>query len=183
MENKILALIASFLAMSFVVVSYFVKKKSLYLLFQALCIVFLITSYFFTVQFFAMVGLAVGLLRTFVFFVYEKKDKQAPLWIACGLAILTLASYFIVNFWVLGQSDPLDSLLLIALVGYAFIFRIRDMKTVRLTMPVPTALCILYNSLSGAALFASLSYTFELTANVLSIYKYHISTKGKKEQV
>ena len=120
MENKVLALLAGFIAMGFVVTSYFVKKKSLYLLFQALCIVFLITSYFFTVQFFAMVGLAVGLVRTYVYFVYEKKDIQAPVWIAFTLSGATLASYFIVNFWILKQSNPLDILLVVALILYVF---------------------------------------------------------------
>ena len=180
MENKVLALFASFIAMSFVVTSYFVKKKSMYLLFQALCIIFLVISYFFTVQFFAMVGLGVGLIRTFVFFAYEKKDKPAPIWTACGLALLTLTSYFTVNFWILKEAQPLDILLLVGLIMYAFIFRIRDLKTVRFTMPVPTVLCILYNTLSGAALFVSLSYTFELAANVVSIYKDHILPKEKR---
>lgn len=78
MENQTLALIASFIAMAFVVMAYFVKKKAYYLLCQLLCIVFLVVSYFFTVQFFAMIGLAVGLLRTVTFFVYENKEKQAP---------------------------------------------------------------------------------------------------------
>ena len=73
MDNRILALIASFIAMAFVILSYFVKKKAYYLLFQLLCIVCLIISYFFSLQFFAMIGLAVGLFRTITFFVYEKK--------------------------------------------------------------------------------------------------------------
>ncbi|MBO5754430.1 MAG: YgjV family protein, partial [Clostridia bacterium] len=68
MDNPILALITSFFAMSFVVTSYFMKKKEKYLLFQFLCIVFLIISYFFTEQFFAMVGLVIGLGRTLTFF-------------------------------------------------------------------------------------------------------------------
>ena len=183
MENKVLALLASFIAMNFVVTSYFVKKKSLYLLFQALCIIFLVISYFFTVQFFAMIGLAVGLLRTLVFFAYEKKEKQAPILVAFLLSALTVASYFAVNYGILKQADSLDVILLIALILYPFIFRIRDLKTVRFTMPVPTALCILYNTLSGAALFASLTYLFELTANVVSVYKYYILPKEKKEQL
>ena len=51
MENQTLALIASFIAMAFVIMAYFVKKKAYYLLCELLCIVFLVISYFFTVQF------------------------------------------------------------------------------------------------------------------------------------
>ena len=77
MENKVLSLIASFIALAFVIMSYFMKNKSLYLVCQAICIIFLIASYFFTVQFFAMIGLGVGLMRTVTFFMFEKNGKKA----------------------------------------------------------------------------------------------------------
>lgn len=174
MDNPILALIASFIAMSFVVSSYFVKNKSLYLIFQASCISFLMISYFFTVQFFAVIGLAIGLFRALVFFVYEKKDKVAPLWVAVAISAVTLASYFIVNFGILKNVQPYDVLCLLSLVLYAFIFRVRDLKKVRFMMLAPTILSLLFNTLTHAALFASLTYVFELTANVVSIFRYHI---------
>ncbi len=174
MDNPILALLASFIAMVFVVCAYFVKKKSLYLMFQASCIVFLIISYFFTVQFFAMVGLAIGLMRALTFFGYEHKNKNAPLWLAFAFSAATLASYFIINLWILKTAQPLDLLCLAGLIMYAFIFRIRDLKTVRFAMLAPTVLSILFNTLTQAALFTSLTYVFELTANVVSIFRYHI---------
>lgn len=174
MDNPILELIASFIAMAFVVCAYFVKKKSLYLMFQALCIVFLIISYFFDCNFFAMVGLGIGLARALIFFVYEQKDKTAPLWLAFVISAATVASYFIVNLGILKTAQPYDILCLTGLVMYAFIFRIRNLKIVRFTMLVPTVLSILYNTLIGAAIFASLTYVFELTANVVSIFRYHI---------
>ena len=174
MKTPTLAFIASFIAMSFVVCAYFVKKKSLYLSFQALCIVFLIVSYFFECNFFAMIGLAIGLARSLIFFAYEHKDKVAPIWLAFALAAATLASYFIVNLAILKTAKPMDILCLVALVAYVFIFRVRDLKIVRFTMLAPTILSILYNTLVGAAIFTSLTYVFELTANVVSIFRYHI---------
>lgn len=174
MDNPILSLIASFIAMAFVILAYFVRKKSMYLMFQALCIVFLIISYFFSLQFFAMVGLTIGLARSLTFFAYENKDKDAPLWLSAILAGATLASYFIVNLGILGTAQPLDILCVLALMMYAFIFRIRNLKVVRFTMLVPTVLSILFNILTHAAIFATLTYAFELCANVVSIFKYHI---------
>lgn len=174
MDNPILALITSFLAMSLIVISYFVRKKEHYLLFQLLGIVFLIVSYFFSVQFFAMIGMVVGAFRTVTFFLYEKKGKKAPLAWAFLFSALSLASYLVVNLVILGSARPLDLLFLVGLVGYAFIFRIRSLKTVRFTMFVPLLLCVLYNALSDAAFFTTLSYTFELIANVVSIFKYHV---------
>ena len=181
MENPTLALIASFIAMAFVVASYFVKKKEYYLLCQLLCIAFLVVSYFFSVQFFAMVGLAVGFLRTITFFIYEKKGKKSPLYWSFVLAGLTILSYFIVNLVILKTAQPLDILCVLALVGYAFIFRIRNLKIVRYTMIFPTILSILFNLLTSAALFATLTYVFELSANVVSIFKYHVFNKESKE--
>ena len=177
MENPTLALIASFIAMAFVVASYFVKKKEYYLLCQLLCIAFLVVSYFFTVQFFAMIGLAVGLFRTVTFFVYENKDKQAPIGWSFLFSGLTIASYFFVNFGILKAAQPLDVLCVLALSMYAFIVRVRNLKIVRFTMPVPTVLSILFNILTHAALFATLTYVFELCANVVSIFKYHVFGK------
>lgn len=76
MENQTLTLIASFIAMTFVISAYFMKQKAYYLLCELLCVVFLIVSYFFSVQFFAMIGLAVGFFRTVTFFLYEKKKSK-----------------------------------------------------------------------------------------------------------
>ncbi len=180
MENEVLALIASFIAMAFVVCSYFVKKKELYLLFQFLCIVFLIISYFFSLEFFAMVGLVIGLIRTLTFFLYEKKGKLAPIVWPIIFSTASLASYFIINLWILGTVKPIDILFLVGLILYAFIFRIRDLKIVRFTMLVPTSLSVLYNILASAPIFAILSYSFELVANIASILKYHVIKPKQK---
>lgn len=181
MDHKILALIASFFAMTFVVISYFVRKKEKYLLFQFLCIVFLIISYFFNAQYFAMVGLVIGLGRTLTFFLYERRGTRAPILWAVLFAFLSLASYLIINLWILGTAQPLDLLFLVGLIGYAFIFRIRSLKAVRFLMLAPTLLSVLFNLLTDAPLFALLSYSFELLANVVSIFKYHVFGKKKVE--
>ncbi|MBO7170157.1 MAG: YgjV family protein [Clostridia bacterium] len=180
MDNPILALITSFFAMSFVVTSYFMKKKEKYLLFQFLCIVFLIISYFFTEQFFAMVGLVIGLGRTLTFFLYERKGKNASILWAFLFSGLSLASYLIINLLILGDAQPLDILFLVGLIGYAFIFRIRNLTTGRFLMLIPTFLSVMFNVLTDAALFATLSYTFELSANILSILKFHVFAKKEK---
>lgn len=182
MESRVLAIIAGFIAMAFIAIAYFVKKKEYYLLFQLLCIIFLIISYFFTAQYFAMVGLAVGLFRTVTFYVYESKDKKAPLYWPFIFSVLTLTSYLVVNYCILKTAEPLDVLCLIALIMFAFIFRIRNLKIVRFTMLIPTVLSILFNLLTQAVLFATLTYVIEFSANVVSIFKYHVFNKETKKQ-
>lgn len=182
MENQTLSMLAGFIALVFVVISYFVKNKTLYLLFQSLCIAFLVLSYFFNVQFFAMVGIGISLCRTIVFFLYEHNGKDAPLWWPFVFSALTIASYFIINLGILGTAQPLDILCVGACILYAFVFRIRNLKVVRFTVLAPIILSILFNTLTNAALFVTISYIFELTADVVSIFKYHILGTHKEVQ-
>ena len=166
-----------FVAMALIIASYFVKNKSGFLLFQSLGIVFLMVSYLLEGLYFAMIGLGIGLQRALVYFVYEKKDKQAPIAWAFVFAGLTLAVYFIVNIWVLRSARIEDIVYLVGLALYAFVFRIRDLEVMRYTATIPTALSILYTVLCRATPFVVLSYIFELSANIAAILKYHVFAK------
>ena len=84
---------------------------------------------------------------------------------------------------ILKTTKPWDVLCEFVLVMYAFISRIRNLKIVRFTMLIPTLLSILFNVLTRAAIFATLTYVFELCANVVSIFKYHVFNKQGKEKV
>ena len=179
MYNYTLSMIVSFIAMSLITISYFLKKKSLYLSFQASGIVFLILSFFFTEQFFAMIGLTIGLARTLTFFLYEKNDKNAPLYLSFLFAIVTVAVYFIVNLGILKTAKPLDILYLIGLIFYAFTFRIRSLTTMRFVTIAPTLLNVFYSVLIHSTPFVIISYAFECGANLTAILKYNILEKQK----
>ena len=181
MWREVLSFLTSFIAMALIASSYFFTAKKTYLFFQSLGIVFLISSYLFGGQYFAMVGLFVGLLRTLTYYAFERNGKLAPMELAVFFSVLTVVSYGFVNFFLLKTSQPLDLLCLTALVLYAFIFRIKDLKKLRFLVLLPTALSIAYNALIGAAVFTVVSYCFELGANILSIFKYHIFKRTKKE--
>lgn len=172
----------SFVAMLFIAVSYFVKSKGGYLLFQAFGMLFLMASYLLCGEYFAMIGLGVGLLRALVFFAYEKRNKTAPLVWAFVFAGMTVGVYLTVNICILQKTDIRDAVYLVSLVLYAFVFRIRDVETMRYAVTIPTSLAVLYNVLCRATTFVILSYTFELGANILSILKNHVFTKTKEVQ-
>lgn len=179
MYNEKIALYASFIAMLLIVSSYFYRKKSLYLLFQAVGMTFLMASYLFDKEYFAMIGLGVGLFRALTFYVYEKRDKLAPVFWSFLCALLTVACYFLVNIGVQKTAKPLDILYLCSLILYAFVFRIRDMKKMRLAVLAPTGLAVLYNALIKSSPFVVISYAFEAAANLVAILKYDIFTKEK----
>ncbi len=179
-DNSTLGMLISFIAMAFAMISYFVKNKRMYLVFQATCIVFLVLSYGVIGQFFAMIGLFISLIRALVFFWYENKDKRAPIWISVAISIATCAAYVVVNLMILKTARPLDLLLLCASIMYAFIFRVRNLELVRYTMLMPTVLSVVYNALISAPIFLVLSYGFEGIANAVSILRYHIIPRYKK---
>ena len=59
--------------------SYFFKKKSLYLIVQGTGITLLMVSYVLLKEYFAMVGLVIGLVRMLVYLFYEQKNKETPI--------------------------------------------------------------------------------------------------------
>lgn len=184
MYNQTLALLVSFIAMVLIASAYFVKNKNAYLAFQALGIVGLILSYFFLENYFAMVGLTLALGRTLVYFAYEKKDKLAPITVPIVVTFLTVCSYCIINLGILKTAKLWDILFIVGCTCYAFAFRIRNMKTLRFFMLIPTAVSLSYNIVAQSAIFACLSYVFELCANIVSIVKYHvIQPKKQKESI
>ena len=172
MDIPFLAYLSSFIGMFLVVSSYFFKNKKLYLLFQFLAIIFLILSFFFSVEFVAMIGLIVGLFRTFVYFIYEKNDLTAPIIWPFIFAILTIGSYFLGSYLKTENKSFYDILYVLALILFACIFRIRNIKIVRYTCLIPLSLSVVYTILISAPIFNVLSYSFELTANVVSIVLY-----------
>ncbi|MBR2340995.1 MAG: YgjV family protein [Clostridia bacterium] len=181
MENATLSFIAGLFAMALIVISYFTDKKTLYLILQASSIVFLILSYLFISEFFAMVGLSVGLGRALTFFVYENKNKPAPLWLSFLFSALTLLAYVIVNVVILKNYEIWDVLYLTALIFYAFTFRIRNLSVLRLVTIIPTGLSVVYGFGISATAFVIISYIFEFLANLFAIIKQNILPKYKSK--
>ena len=175
------AFVVSFISMVLVATGYFCPKKSLYLFCQIMALVGIMLSYFFTKEFFAMIGILIGIVRSLTFYGYEKKDKEAPLSLSVLFSALSVLAYFIVNIGILKDGKPMDLLILGALTIYAFMFRIRNMATVRFVAIVPAGLSIAYNLLANSTLFIVLTYVFELCASVLSIVKFYILPKYKEK--
>ena len=178
MECYVLSQIAGFVTLTLMILSYFFKSKSRYLLFQTLGLGCMFFSYLFGGEYFAMITLTVSVTRTLTFYLYEKKDREAPIGFAWLFAALAVCAYLIVNLVILHTAKPVDILYLAAMVLYAFIFRIRNIKVVRYTVIVPHVLAILYNLLLGNMIFVAMSYGFELLADFYAIFKYNIKEKS-----
>lgn len=173
MYNYTLSQIAGGLTLALMVISYFFKKKSTYLFLQTMGLISMFLSYLFGAEYFAMITLTVSLTRTLTFYLYEKKDKEAPLMFSHLFALLSVGAYLTVNLLILGTAKPVDILYLCAVVMYAYMFRIRNIRTVRYVVILPHTLAILYNLLLGDMVFVAMSYSFELLADIYAIIRYN----------
>lgn len=178
MNNPILAGIISALAVVVIVFSYFMKKKEAYLLFQAINMLLLAVAYLFSCEYFAMVGISVSLLRTLTFYLLERKNRNAGLWLSFLFAALSVSAFFLVNSVILAVWKPYDVICLFTLICYSFIFRIRSIGLVRYLMLLPLALSVVYNLLSAAPVLAAVSYIIELAADVLAIIKNRVKNSA-----
>ena len=70
MENYTLSQIAGFVTLALMILSYFFKSKSKYLLFQTLGLGCMFFSYLFGAEYFAMITLTVSVTRTLTFYLY-----------------------------------------------------------------------------------------------------------------
>ena len=173
------SLVFGLFAMCCIIVSYFGKAKTHFMLFQMLAFCGYSLSYLFIEQFFAMASVLLAVVRVAVFFLYEKKDKAVPMWLQTLFAVATLICYIVINPIILKQTRAIDILLVVSNILYTYCFGLRNIKAVRYFMLAPTSLTILYNIFLPATLFVILSYGFELLSDVLSIFKYYVFGKEK----
>ena len=172
MYNYPVSVILSFIGLAVVVAAYFVRKKELYMFLQGSCMLLMVLSYFFISEYFAMISLTVALSRTITYYIYEKKDKDTPLWLPFLFSGLTISVYFIVNLGILHTAKPIDIICLVTQCLYTFVFRIRSLKVVRYVVCAPTILGTIYNIAIEAPIFSVLIYVFEFAANIVAILKF-----------
>ncbi len=170
MYNETVSTIIGFVAMLFAMSSYFVKKKSIFLVAQAGAILSLAFSCLFIEQFYAVASYTIGLTRVVVFYLFEKKDKRVPRWLIAFFVALYVVFYVIVNVIILETFNKVDVLLVIANVFFTVAFSIRNLSLLRYIFLIPLVICVIYFIiLPGGSIFVIISYTFELFANVFAI--------------
>lgn len=181
MYNYTLSFIAGLVAMLFACSSYFLKNKALFLVAQALAIIMLAFSCLFNVQYYACISYGISLVRVFVYYMFERKNKPVKLWISGIFAFLVVGAYILTNIIILKDYGLIDLMILTANLMYTFVFALRDMKKLRVYFIFPTAICVIYFILSKATPFVIISYAFELCANTVAmVYYYKKNAIAKK---
>ena len=181
MFDNIPALITSFIAMALAILSYFLKKKNLFLILQGSTIVFLSLTCLFQGEYFALISYVIAIARVISYYALEQKDKKPAEWLKALFCFMVILSYVIVNVIIIGRYGWLDILLIVANVLYTYAFAIRNMLLVRYMFLIPTLMSVVYFILSDFAIFVIISYSFEFVANACAIVLYAIKNKKLKK--
>ncbi len=182
MYSPILAQICSFIAMVCAISSYFVRNKKLFLTVQSLAIILLALMNFFNVIFLPVITYLIAIIRMIVYYSYEKSNNPVPFLIKSLFAWSNVVAYFVLNAISGTLFNPVDLLVMTASVLYAYGFGIRNLQRLRLFFLPPTVLSIIYFALIPNSIFALVSYTFELCANVTSSIMYASRQKRFKKK-
>ena len=175
MNNSAISLFLSFLAL-------IMFSGSYYLFFQGLGGLCLVFSYLFISEFFPMISLFIGLVRTATYYAYEKNDRRVPVYVVVSICMATIINYVFVNIVILQTQKPVDFILVISFCLYAVIFSIRKLEIVRYTVIIPHVLTIIYNILIHAPIFTAISYSIELTITIISIMYFRFSASYEKHK-
>jgi hypothetical protein len=159
--------------------SYFFNSKEKYLILQLTGNVFLSASYLLIGSYFTMVAVMIGVARGLICYVFEKKNREVPIYYIIGLCLSSIASYFIINFVILSQSSVWDFLYLFASCMYAVTFAMRNIRLMRYVVLLPTSSAVAYNLLVRAPISSAISYGIEWIVTVIAIVKCEIELKKR----
>ena len=127
--------------------------------------------------YFTMVSVMIGIARGVLCYIYEKKDKNVPIYVIVGLCSASVISYIVINCVVLSDASAWDILYLFASCMYAVTFAIRNIKVMRYAVLIPHSCAIAYNLLIKAPISSAISYGIELAVTVTAIIKYEFVKK------
>ena len=164
---NILAQILGFIALIFIVLSYQNTKKEKFLLIQIFANLFFGLQYFALKAFSALCSSIVSLLRTIIFFKYEKETKKAPIWILS----LIMISIIILGFF---SFEGIYSLIpIIIALAYTYGTWQNNLKLTYIIGIIASILWIYYNFLVGAYV-SIMGSIFELLASLIGFIKLNI---------
>ena len=164
MSSYFLAQIIGAFAVALMIISYLNTKKERYLFFQITCNIFYGLQFFLLNAYSAMGICIITIIKSILFYLYEKKNKNAPLWALILTEIVTII-FGIIIF------DGFDTLLpIIISCIYTYATWQKNLKLTYITGTCISVLWIIYYSIIGA--FVSISGgIFELCASIIGVCK------------
>lgn len=173
--NFILTQILGGIALILVCFSYFVKNKKYFLLIQVFANIFYAWAFLFQNLFVAGFNTIVSTVRTAVFYLYFKSDKNnIPIYVP-----LIFTGIYILNFIVF-YTSMLDITALFTSIVFTFAFYIKNMQTTRCVSLLPNIMLCVYNFVNRCY-SSSVLDLIESVVIIVSIIYYHIKSKKVTE--
>lgn len=173
--NFILTQILGGIALILVCFSYFVKNKKYFLLIQVFANIFYAGAFLFQNLFVAGFNTIVSIVRTAVFYLYFKSDKNnIPIYVP-----LIFTGIYILNFIVF-YTSMLDITALFTSIVFTFALYIKNMQTTRCVSLLPNIVLCVYNFVNKCY-SSSVLDLIESVVIIVSIIYYHIKSKKVTE--
>lgn len=173
--NFILTQILGGIALILVCFSYFVKNKKYFLLIQVFANIFYAGAFLFQNLFVAGFNTIVSIVRTAIFYLYFKSDKNnIPIYVP-----LIFTGIYILNFIVF-YTSMLDITALFTSIVFTFALYIKNMQTTRCVSLLPNIVLCVYNFVNKCY-SSSVLDLIESVVIIVSIIYYHIKSKKVTE--
>lgn len=173
--NFILTQILGGIALILVCFSYFVKNKKYFLLIQVFANIFYAGAFLFQNLFVAGFNTIVSIVRTAIFYLYFKSDKNnIPIYVP-----LIFTGIYILNF-VVFYTSMLDITALFTSIVFTFALYIKNMQTTRCVSLLPNIVLCVYNFVNKCY-SSSVLDLIESVVIIVSIIYYHIKSKKVTE--
>lgn len=173
--NFILTQILGGVALILVCFSYFVKNKKYFLLIQVFANIFYAGAFLFQNLFVAGFNTIVSIVRTAIFYLYFKSDKNnIPIYVP-----LIFTGIYILNFIVF-YTSMLDITALFTSIVFTFALYIKNMQTTRCVSLLPNIVLCVYNFVNKCY-SSSVLDLIESVVIIVSIIYYHIKSKKVTE--
>lgn len=117
-----------------------------------------------------------GIARSIIFYVFHKKRKKCPPYIA------TIFLTLVVIFGFISYTDVYSILPVIISIIFFVALYTEDMKLYRKVAAIASILWIIYNIAVGAWV-SVFDYTIELISSLIAIYRFDIKKKTIKEKI
>lgn len=168
----IVSQVAGGIALVLVVIGYFVKDKIKFLFLNAIANVFYALSFIFANSFVAGIGTFISILRVFLLFIFEKKNKPYPIYLLIIFSIV-----YIIN-GIIFFTDFYDIIPICTSILFSSAMWIKNMEYVRYAMLLPNILITIYALIRAVYTSALLDF-MEVVVIIVAIIYFHI--KKKKE--
>ncbi len=161
-NTYLIAQILGVLALLCMAVSYFQRNKTVFFTIQTLGNLFTVLSFFVQGEYFASIGCVIATIRTGIFSIFSKKQKEVPWWLVFVLCGATIVSC------VLLWKSALDLIFMFGLIIFTLSFKVKDGRKMRYLLLIPNTMYCIFEFFSKS--YAVLvSTVIELISLIVSI--------------